>query len=404
MEELQKCLLLGVSDRPDAEISMEELERLAKTAGLDPVGVLLQNRQEPDPATYIGAGKTAEMKEFIEQNEITVAVANAELTAGQIRNLEDKLDVGVIDRTMLILDIFAGRARSAEGRLQVELAQLNYQLPRLAGSSEHLSRLGGGVGTRGPGETKLETDRRHIRRRIKALEDALDEVQRRRENVRRGRSRSGLGRAALVGYTNAGKSTLLNRLCDSDVYVQDQLFATLDPTVRKLSGIRGKEILLSDTVGFLRDLPHTLIDAFRSTLEESLDAELLLLVADASDPEAEAQIGVVRELLHTLEADRKPIFLVLNKTDRESDTAPFYALASREKMRVFPVSARTGAGCDELKNAVLRHFAGEEEEVLLVPYEDGEALARIYRERYVLAREDTAEGIRIVCAARRAAQ
>lgn len=404
MEELQKCLLLGVSDRPDAEISMEELERLAKTAGLDPVGVLLQNRQEPDPATYIGAGKTAEMKEFIEQNEITVAVANAELTAGQIRNLEDKLDVGVIDRTMLILDIFAGRARSAEGRLQVELAQLNYQLPRLAGSSEHLSRLGGGVGTRGPGETKLETDRRHIRRRIKALEDALDEVQRRRENVRRGRSRSGLGRAALVGYTNAGKSTLLNRLCDSDVYVQDQLFATLDPTVRKLSGIRGKEILLSDTVGFLRDLPHTLIDAFRSTLEESLDAELLLLVADASDPEAEAQIGVVRELLHTLEADRKSIFLVLNKTDRESDTAPFYALASREKMRVFPVSARTGAGCDELKNAILRHFAGEEEDVLLVPYEDGEALARIYRERYVLAREDTAEGIRIVCAARRAAQ
>lgn len=397
MNEIKTCLLLGVSDRPDAEASMAELEQLAQTAGLDVKGILLQQRTRPDPATYIGAGKSEEMKQFVENHEIHLAIANAELTAGQIRNLEDRLDVAVIDRTMLILDIFAGRARSAEGRLQVELAQLKYRLPRLAGLGESLSRLGGGIGTRGPGETKLETDRRHIRRRIKALEQGLAEIKQRRETTRRGRLRGGKSTVALVGYTNAGKSTLLNRLCGSDVYAENQLFATLDPTVRKMQGLQGQEILLSDTVGFLRDLPHTLIDAFRSTLEESLSADLLLLVADGSDPEAETHLRVVRELLHSLDADRKPIFLVLNKMDRavDVDLAPFYALASGEKMKVFPISAATGEGCEALKTALLRHFAGEEEESVIVPYDDGALLATLYRERVILNREDTAEGIKI---------
>ncbi len=400
MEEIKNCLLLGVSDRPDAEASMAELEQLAETAGLEVRGVLLQQREKPDNATYIGAGKTEEMREFIENHEITLAIANGELTAVQIRNLEDKLDAAVIDRTMLILDIFAQRARSAEGRLQVELAQLKYRLPRLAGMGESLSRLGGGVGTRGPGETKLETDKRHIRRRIKALENALDEVRQHRQTTRRGRLRGGKATAALVGYTNAGKSTLLNRLCGSEVYAEDQLFATLDPTVRKMEGLKGQEILLSDTVGFLRDLPHTLIDAFRSTLEESLSADLLLLVVDAADDEAEARLEVVRELLHTLEADRKPIFLILNKTDREEtlDLAPFFALASREKMRVFPLSARTGKGCDELKNALIRHFAGEYEKTVTVPYDDGAKLAELYRTKVILRREETEDGIEITYA------
>ena len=399
MEDPKSCLLIGVSDRDDAEASMAELEQLAQTAGLEVKGVLLQQRQKPDNATYIGSGKTEEMREFIEHHEIDVAIANAELTAGQIRNLEDRLDVAVIDRTMLILDIFAGRARSSEGRLQVELAQLKYRLPRLAGMGESLSRLGGGVGTRGPGETKLETDKRHIRRRIKALEQALEEVKQHRQTTRRGRLRTGKQTAALVGYTNAGKSTLLNRLCGSEVYAEDQLFATLDTTVRKIEGLK-QEILLSDTVGFLRDLPHTLIDAFRSTLEESLSADLLLLTVDCADPEAEARLEVVWELLHTLEADQKPIFLILNKADRADalDLTPFYHLASREKMRVFTVSAKTGKGCEELKTAISRHFAGEREKTVLLPYDDGAALAELYRTKLILRREDTENGIAITYA------
>ena len=397
MEEIKTCLLLGVCDREDGEASMAELEQLAETAGLEVAGILLQQRAKPDNATYIGAGKCEEMREFIENHEIPLVIANTELTAGQIRNLEDRLDAAVIDRTMLILDIFAGRARSAEGRLQVELAQLKYRLPRLAGMGESLSRLGGGIGTRGPGETKLETDKRHIRRRIKALEQALDEVKQRRENTRRGRIRGGKATAALVGYTNAGKSTLLNRLCGSEVYAEDQLFATLDPTVRKMEGTRGQEILLSDTVGFLRDLPHTLIDAFRSTLEESLSADVLLLVVDAADAEAEARLKVVMELLHALEADQKPIFLILNKIDRaqSTDLTPFHSLASAEKMKVFALSAATGEGCDTFRTALLRHFAGEQEKTVTVPFGDGAALAALYREKVILNREEAPEGIRI---------
>ncbi len=399
MDEIKTCLLLGVSDRPDAEASMAELEQLADTAGLEVKGVLLQQRQKPDNATYIGGGKTEEMREFIENHEVGMVIANGELTASQIRNLEDKLDAPVIDRTMLILDIFAGRAQSAEGRLQVELAQLRYRLPRLAGMGESLSRLGGGVGTRGPGETKLETDKRHIRRRIKALEKALEEVKQQRQTTRRGRMRGKKPTAALVGYTNAGKSTLLNRLCGSDVYAENKLFATLDPTVRKMEGLKGMEILLSDTVGFLRDLPHTLIDAFRSTLEESLSADLLLVVTDASDPEGEARLEVVRDLLHTLEADRKPIFLILNKIDgTHGDLAPYYHIASKEKMKIFPLSAKTGEGCEELKTALLRHFAGEYERTVTVPYTDGATLAELYRDKVILDRKETEKGIEITYA------
>ncbi len=402
MEEVKTCLLLGVSDREDGEASMAELEQLAETAGLEVKGVLLQQRTKPDNATYIGGGKTEEMREFIEHHAIDLVIANGELTASQIRNLENRLDVAVIDRTMLILDIFAQRARSSEGRLQVELAQLQYRLPRLAGLGESLSRLGGGIGTRGPGETKLETDRRHIRRRIKALEHALKNVEQRRQITRQGRLRGGKGTAALVGYTNSGKSTLLNRLCGSEVYAKDQLFATLDPTVRRMEGPKGQEILLSDTVGFLRDLPHTLIDAFRSTLEESLSADVLLLVVDGADPQAGARLQVVRDLLHTMEADQKPIFLIINKIDQspKGDFAQFYTLGSKEKMRVFPLSAKTGEGCEELKRSLLRHFAGESEKTVLVPYGKGEMLAALYRDKVILSRAETEEGIRITYAAK----
>lgn len=394
MDQIQSCLLLGLNDRPDAEASMFELERLADTAGLTVAGVLLQNRDTPDPATYIGSGKTVEMREFLRNNGVELVIVNGELSAGQIRTLEDRLDAAVIDRTMLILDIFAGRARSSEGRLQVELAQLNYRLPRLAGLGKSLSRLGGGIGTRGPGETKLETDRRHIRRRIRTLEQELEKVKKQRATTARGRLRNGLSAAALVGYTNAGKSTLMNRLCGSNVYVRDQLFATLDPTVRRIRDLPGREILLVDTVGFLRDLPHALIDAFRSTLEESLNADLLLLVADASDSQAELQISVVRKLLHELRADQKQIFLVLNKTDRcDGDLTLLSASAVQEGIRVFPVSAETGAGCGALKQAILRFFSGEGEETVIIPYEDGKRLALLYRERTVLSRTDTPEGI-----------
>ncbi|MBQ8356739.1 MAG: GTPase HflX [Clostridia bacterium] len=334
-------------DRNEQELnaSLEELRRLLETAGGSAAFTFVQNKETPDVRTYIGSGKAAELAYYCAQNEVTLAVFDGELTPSQIRNIEDVLgDVRVIDRSMLILDIFALHAVSGEGKLQVELAQLKYTAPRLAGRGTELSRLGGGIGTRGPGESQLETDRRHLQRRIRMLEKALEEMAAGRRTQRRARDRSGLARIAIVGYTNAGKSTLLNYLTDAGILARDQLFATLDPTTRKCELPGGETVLLTDTVGFIRNLPHHLIHAFRSTLEEAVYADLLLVVVDASDPEAAAQLVVTEELLESLGAGGKPTLYVFNKCD----LGAAHPGMSHGKEHVAYISAATGQGIDRM--------------------------------------------------------
>ncbi len=366
-----KAILVGVrlyNDKSNsAERSIEELERLAETAGLEVVGTVIQQKDRPDSATYIGRGKCTELREFCENNDVDIAVFDDELSGSQMKNIEEIMDVAILDRTLLVLDIFASRAKSAEGRLQVELAQLQYRLPRLSGMGSSLSRLGGGIGTRGPGETKLETDRRHINRRIKAIKEKLEEVSKRREQTRNRRKKDGMPTVALLGYTNAGKSTLLNKLCGSDIYAEDKLFATLDTSVRKMKPTAEDripteiEILFIDTVGFIRKLPHSLVDAFKSTLEESVNADLILNVVDAGDPEAEEHIRVTEEIISSLGMDSKPMFLVLNKADTlESSTdSPSFEIEHYKKasgMPVYYVSATTGKGISQLKRACFEFF------------------------------------------------
>jgi len=366
-----RAILVGIrlyTDKTDlAQRSIDELERLAHTAGLEVVATVIQQKDRPDNASYIGRGKCDELREFCENNDIDVAVFDDELSGSQMKNIETIMDVAVLDRTLLVLDIFASRARSAEGRLQVELAQLQYRLPRLSGMGASLSRLGGGIGTRGPGETKLETDKRHINRRIKAIKEKLADVSKRREQTRSRRKKDGLPTVALVGYTNAGKSTLLNKLCGSDIYAEDQLFATLDTSVRKMKPTSEDrlpaeiEILFIDTVGFIRKLPHSLVDAFKSTLEESINADLILNVVDASDPEADEHIRVTDEILASLGADAKPSFLVLNKADRLDSalSSPSFEIEHYTKASgtpVYYVSAVSGKGITELKRACFEFF------------------------------------------------
>ncbi|WEK55808.1 MAG: GTPase HflX [Candidatus Cohnella colombiensis] len=299
----------------DPEHSMEELVSLAETAGVAVIDTMMQQREVPDSKWFVGKGKAQEIRELAEQTGATTAIFDQELSGAQVRNLEEALDLKIIDRTQLILDIFAGRAKTREGILQVELAQLTYLLPRLSGHGKNLSRLGGGIGTRGPGETKLETDRRHIRDRISELERQLDNVNQHRILHRERRRKAGVVQVALVGYTNAGKSTLLRQLTAADVLAEDKLFATLDPTSRALSLPSGKEVLLTDTVGFIQNLPHKLVAAFRATLEEANEADLLLHVVDASSPMRERQQQVVDEVLQELGAGGKPTLIVLNKID-----------------------------------------------------------------------------------------
>ena len=304
--------------RTDKEVnaSLEELRRLLETAGGEAVFTMIQNKEAPDVRTYLGSGKVAELCYYCATGDVSLVVFDCELSPSQIRNLETALgDVRVIDRSMLILDIFALHAVSGEGKLQVELAQLKYTAPRLIGKGDMLSRLGGGIGTRGPGESQLETDRRHLQRRIRALEESLEEMAAGRRTMRAARDRSGLAKVAIVGYTNAGKSTLLNYLTNAGILAKDQLFATLDPTTRKCSLPGGETVLLTDTVGFIRNLPHHLIHAFRSTLDEAVYADLLVIVIDASDPEAAAQLTVTEELLESLGAGGKPTLYVFNKCD-----------------------------------------------------------------------------------------
>ncbi|HBT63271.1 MAG TPA: GTPase HflX [Ruminococcaceae bacterium] len=390
-DEIQAALLISVDTGEfDAATSLDELAELAATAGVEVRGQMIQKRESPDQSTCIGSGRLEEIAEICKNAEIPLLIFDRELTATQIRNIEQETGCRVIDRTMLILDIFAGRARSAEGRIQVELAQLQYLLPRLAGRGTEMSRLGGGIGTRGPGETKLESDRRHIRRRIKALRQQLTQVELRRVALRSRRRKEGTRTVALVGYTNAGKSTLMNRLTDAGVLVENRLFATLDPTARALKLPDGRQVHLIDTVGFVRRLPHHLVDAFRSTLEEATEADVILNVCDASSPAAAEHLEVATNLLHQLGCKDRPIISVLNKCDLEFDYLPD---AAQKSIRI---SALTGEGLDQLLEAVAAALPPDRRKVtLLFPYSKGALAEQCRRDGAVESDEYTPEGNRM---------
>jgi GTP-binding protein HflX len=362
----------------DETEELGELRELLRTAGVAPVGELVQRRPAPDPRTYVGKGKLEELRQRVQESGAESLIVDDELDPGQQRRLEDALTARVVDRTQLILDIFAQHARSAEGKLQVELAQLEYNLPRMRGMWQHLERLGGGIGTRGPGESQLETDRRLARRRVGLLKRRLRELERRRAVQRKARERSAAPVVALAGYTNAGKSTLLNALTDADAPVDDRLFETLDPTTRGFEH-DGRRYLVTDTVGFIRRLPHQLVEGFAATLEETLLADLVLHVADASLPDErlEETIAAVESVLAGIGADEVPSELVLNKVDLVDP------LRRRRLANRFPgalqISARGGAGLPELKARVAERFADRFRPVrLLVPYEDGRVLKELY--------------------------
>ena len=321
-EKIQRALLVGIDTGDyDAEGSMDELFELVKSAGAEPVASVMQKRDKPDGATCIGSGRIEEIREFCESHEIDFLVFDTELTPTQIRNIEQAADVRTIDRTMLILDIFAIRAKSNEGKLQVELAQLKYLMPRLSGKGREMSRLGGGVGTRGPGETKLETDKRHIRRKIEFLRAELEEMAGRRDRRRERRKKDGIITVAIVGYTNAGKSTLMNTLTQAGVLSEDKLFATLDPTSRALKLPNGASVMMIDTVGLVRRLPHHLVEAFKSTLEEAASADIILNVCDASSEEYRLHLDVTESLLRELGCGDTPVVNVFNKCDLVEDKA-----------------------------------------------------------------------------------
>ena len=347
----ERVVLIGVQTSEDEDVaaSLDELEELAETAGAVTVAKVIQNREAVHPGTYIGKGKIEEVAALIQAYDANGVICDDELSPAQLNNLERELDCKVMDRTLLILDIFAARAVSSEGKIQVELAQLRYRAARLVGLRESLSRLGGGIGTRGPGEKKLETDRRLIRTRISALKAELFQVEKHRELIRGKRSRGNLKTAAIVGYTNAGKSTLLNTLTGAGVLQEDQLFATLDPTTRSRKLPSGQEILLTDTVGFIRKLPHHLIDAFKSTLEEAKYADLILHVVDASNPQMDEQMYVVYETLQRLEAMDKPVVTAFNKMDRIGESL---TVRDFKADRIVQVSAKTGEGLEALLQAI----------------------------------------------------
>ena len=344
----ERVILIGVQTGEDEDVaaSLDELEELARTAGAVTVGKVIQNREAVHPGTYIGKGKIEEVAALMRAVDANGVICDDELSPAQMNNLERELDCKVMDRTLLILDIFADRAVTSEGKIQVELAQLRYRAARLVGLRESLSRLGGGIGTRGPGEKKLETDRRLIRNRISALKAELAQVEKHRDLIRGKRARGSLKTAAIVGYTNAGKSTLLNKLTGAGILAEDKLFATLDPTTRVLELKDGQQILLTDTVGFIRKLPHHLVEAFKSTLEEAKYADYIIHVVDASNPQAEVQMHIVYETLRELGATGKKIITLLNKQDR----VPELQIRDLRADYVIKCSARTGEGLDELKD------------------------------------------------------
>ena len=393
-------LVLGNDTQENVDKSLDELERLLQTAGGECVARLTQNKDTPDVRTVIGSGKASELAYICACNDVTLVVFDCEMSPSQIRNLEDIVGDGirVIDRSMLILDIFALHAVTGEGKLQVELAQLKYTAPRLMGHGTEMSRLGGGIGTRGPGESKLETDRRHMQRRIHALESQIAEMDKNRKTMRAARERSGIVEVAIVGYTNAGKSTLLNRLTDAGILAEDKLFATLDPTTRKFGLPSGESVLLTDTVGFINKLPHHLVRAFRSTLEEACLADVLMIIIDASDENAEEQLRVTEDLLCQLGASDKPTLYVFNKCDR--GVAALGKIGREAADNVVYISALTGQGCEQmverLESMVL---SGKKRVTYFIPNSDGGALNTIYK--YATVEDVTygAEGMTVVALA-----
>ncbi len=402
---LERVVLVGVwteGTLHDAERSLEELARLAETAGSVVVDALIQRRDRPDPATYIGSGKAQELRAVVIESGADTVIADGELAPGQLRQLEDVVKVKVVDRTWLILDIFAQHARSREGKAQVSLAQMQYLLPRLRGWGESLSRQGGGaggssggVGTRGPGETKIETDRRRINKMVAKLRREIREMKTARDTQRADRKRHGVPSVAIAGYTNAGKSSLLNRVTGAGVLVEDALFATLDPTVRKARTPGGRDITVTDTVGFVRHLPHQLVEAFRSTLEEVADADLILHVVDGSDEAPEEQLTAVREVLAEIGAQDVPELVVINKADM-ADPVVLARVQRREPHSVV-VSARTGAGIEELLRRIdddLPHAAVAID--LVVPYSRGDLVARAHREGELDTVEHVETGTRLI--------
>jgi len=378
--DVKKAILVGIAERgsdlPEAERSLDELERLLDTAGGESFAKIIQVKEAFDPRTCIGSGKVKEIKELSEANDIKLVIFDFELTPAQIRNLEGDMggQISVIDRSMLILDIFALHAVSGEGKLQVELAQLRYSAPRLMGKGTELSRQGGGIGTRGPGESKLETDRRHLHEKIATLEKRLSEMEHNRSVMRSQRDKSGLPKLALVGYTNAGKSTLLNKLTGADVLAENKLFATLDPTTRKMVLPCGESVLITDTVGFIRKLPHHLVKAFKSTLDEVKYADILLVVCDINDSEASEQLKVTEEVIEELGASDKPVIYVYNKCDLASGVD--YDASSDDTAFV---SAHNGDGIDNLLSIIEEVIHRTKKEYkLLIPYSEQSVMSFLY--------------------------
>lgn len=399
----EKVILVGVSEQDGAvtesaltdsgEDSLAELAELVKTAGATVVGTLIQKREAIHPGLYVGTGKVEEIAELIEKTGATGIVCDDELSPAQLKNLEAALDTKVMDRTLIILDIFAARATTNEGKIQVELAQLKYRLSRLAGLGRSMSRLGGGIGTRGPGEKKLEMDRRLIKNRIAQLNHELKEVKLHREVTRAKRQRSQIPVVAIVGYTNAGKSTLLNHLTDAGVLEEDKLFATLDPTTRVLALPGRQEILLTDTVGFIRKLPHHLIEAFKSTLEEAKYADYILHVVDASNPQYEKQMHVVYETLHNLDIKEKTIITLFNKQDAVTDSEPMRDFKADYTL---PVSAKYGSGLEELKELLSKLLRDNKVFVeRTIPYADAGVIQLIRKQGELLEEDYRPEGIYI---------
>lgn len=376
----------------DVSASLAELYELTRSAGAEPFGAVTQKRPSPDIATCVGSGMMEEIADNVKKHDIDLLIFDCELSPTQIRNIEKISEVRVIDRTMLILDIFAARAKSKEGKLQVELAQLRYMLPRLIGRGTELSRQGGGIGTRGPGESKLETDKRHIRRRIDTLNEQLELVEKHRQQINRHREKSGVITVALVGYTNAGKSTLMNYLTQAGVLAQNMLFATLDPTARVLKLPCGTNVMLIDTVGFVRRLPHHLIQAFKSTLEQAASADIILNICDASSSEAQVHLEVTRNLLADLGCQDRPIISVLNKCDLVPGIRDLPMIGNAVR-----ISASTGAGVDDLLSAIEKVLPVKTTQIeLMLPFEQSSLAAQIRKDGIILNEEFTEKGLKLL--------
>ena len=391
---LERVILVGVWTEgtvKDAENSMEELAALAETAGSTVLDALIQRRDKPDPATFIGSGKVSELKGIVKSTGADTVVCDGELSPSQLRNLEDKVKVKVVDRTALILDIFAQHAKSKEGKAQVELAQMSYMLPRLRGWGDSLSRQAGGIGGRGPGETKIEVDRRRIRDKMAKLRREINEMKTARDTKRQERRRNSIPSVAIAGYTNAGKSSLLNRLTNAGVLVQNALFATLDPTVRRAETHDGRVYTLSDTVGFVKHLPHDLIDAFKSTLEEVSGADVIVHVVDGSHPDPLGQIKAVRGVIAEIGGEKIPEIIALNKADIADPEV--MALVMRAEPDAYPISVHTGAGIAELVRAIETSLPRPRIEVRTVlPYDRGDLVSQIHEHGEILSEEYLPEG------------